>query len=63
MIEAAALSNVGVGLERLRDLAGAAVSWEKALAIYQVLESPSADTMRRWLERVRKESSGTSAAA
>jgi tetratricopeptide (TPR) repeat protein len=61
--EATALSNIGVGLERLGDLAGAAASWEKALAIYEALESPSADTMRRWLERVREGSSGTSAAA
>jgi tetratricopeptide (TPR) repeat protein len=63
VIEATALSNVGVGLERLGDLAGAAVSWERALPIYEALESPSADTMRRWLERARKESSGTSVAA
>ena len=61
--QATALSNIGVGLERLGDLAGAAASWEKALAIYEALESPSADTMRRWLERVRKGSNTTSAAA
>ena len=61
--EATALSNIGVGLERLGDLSEAAASWEKALAIYEALESPSADTMRRWLERVRKGSSDASAAA
>lgn len=52
--EATAHSNIGSGLERLGDFAGAASAWEKALAIYESLGSPSADSMRRWLERVRK---------
>ena len=52
--EATAHSNVGSGLERLGDFPGAEAAWEKALAIYESLGSPSADSMRRWIERVRK---------
>ena len=59
--EATAHSNIGSGLERLGDLAGAAAAWEKALAIYESLSSPSADTMRRWLERVRHAIAGNGA--
>ena len=54
LVEATAQSNIGSGLERLGDLAGAAAAWEKALAIYESIGSPSADSMRRWLERLRK---------
>ena len=56
--EASAHSNIGSGLERLGDLTGAAAAWERALAIYESLGSPSADTMRRWLERVRAAQTG-----
>ncbi len=59
--EATAHSNIGSGLERLGDFAGAIAAWEKALAIYEVLGSPSADTMRRWLERVRNALAGNGA--
>ena len=59
--EATAHSNIGSGLERLGDPAGAAAAWEQALAIYESLGSPSADTMRRWLERVRKTLADTNA--
>ena len=52
--EATALANIGTGLERLGDFAGTAASWEKALAIYESLGSPSAESIRRWLERARK---------
>ena len=52
--EATAHTNIGTGLERLGDLAGTAASWEKALAIYESLGSPSAESIRRWLDRVRK---------
>ena len=47
-------TNIGTALERAGDLAGTAASWEKALAIYESLASPSADSIRRWLDRVRK---------
>ena len=52
--EATAHANIGSGLERLGDLPGAAAAWQNALAIYESLGSPSADSMRRWLERVQK---------
>lgn len=52
--EATAYSNIGSGLERLADPAGAIAAWEKALAIYETLGSPSADSMRRWIDRARK---------
>ena len=52
--EATAHTNIGTGLERLGDPAAAAASWEKALAIYESLGSPSAESIRRWLDRVRK---------
>ena len=59
--EATAHSNIGSGLERLGNFAGAIAAWEKALAIYESLSSPSADTMRRWLERVRNALAGNGA--
>ncbi len=54
LAEATAFSNIGSGMERLGDLAGAATAWESALAIYESLDSPSANSMRRWLDRLRK---------
>ncbi len=52
--EATAHTNIGTALERAGDLAGTAASWEKALAIYEALASPSAASIRRWLDRVRE---------
>jgi tetratricopeptide (TPR) repeat protein len=44
------LANLGATYERLDEIEKARTYWQKALAIYEEIQSPHAETVRGWLE-------------